>query len=399
MRMLPQMNYIGLISLGILLIYSYPSYAEGWYIKPEVSLTGMFDDNYNLETGPANNTYGSLLSGAITVKRVTDTSEINGFVQTDFNYYASDKGKSVPNETNQYFTLSGKHKTELSQLDLSAQVIRDTTLTTQLLSTQNNIDVGLVQVSRRRHLLSLTPSWHYKATERSEYSLDYKYTKVTFDKKENTGLYDYYENDFSGSYQYDLTERDKISATLDYGFYKASSIDNKFDSYGLSLDLKHSFTETMYGIFSIGQRKTYFTTAAEKNSNTGYLLNVGIVKNTELTVYNFSIRRNIYPSGAGDMVESDQLNLNINKRFSPKLLFYFRTQLFKNKSLLNQSFEDRRYFMVQPSLHWYVSRWWYIEGAYTYRQQKIQGDIDTARSNAAYIGVGYSHSNFALTNQ
>jgi len=164
--------------------------------------------------------------------------------------------------TDKLFNVTSRYSAERNIFALNANY----DFTSNLSSDSSNFAV----VGRRvdQETQSISPQYTRLLTERLALIMGYTYTDVNYSKSKTTGFTDYTSNTGSGTFLYDLTEKDKLTfsfTAVDYsssGDVISGNVINgseiKYKLYVSRIGLDHQFSETLSADVSVGgsRRKT-----------------------------------------------------------------------------------------------------------------------------------------------
>ncbi len=183
------------------------SHAAEWKIDPRIDLRAGYNDNIRLSTDDELSSpeidlgVGSLFSYA------TPTSGISGDLDLEARRYTDE---SDLNDEIGRLRFASFRKMERSRLGFNVDLVKDTTLDSQLEET----GVVFQRVNRWRY--SLNPTWAYSLSERTSMELGYTYTDVNYDNNNNSNFSDYTTNGGQVSLSRILTPRATGSMTASY---------------------------------------------------------------------------------------------------------------------------------------------------------------------------------------
>jgi len=255
----------------------------------------------------------------------------------------------------------------------------------------DDVDASLEQFSVRRNRFIIKPSWSHRVSPQTELTARYSLSKVIFGDTTNTTLFDYQNHLLSGSYLYRITERNQITSTLGMTRYRTDLVKRDYDSYSLMMGLKHSYSETASGHFQVGWQESRYSDLDDSGDRKNYLFRISGEKRTGLTKFSVRLGRSTFASGAGDVVNSDELAFNMTRELSEKMNFSLRMRAFQNESIRSDNpYANRRYLSIAPVLKWNITRWWSVDFSYRYRRQNRDTDSRSAESNRVYLSVTYA---------
>ncbi len=373
-------------------------WGEALVLEPSVSIRAFYDDNAALTIREHNDSVGSELLGALKLSRKADAMELKGVAR--LNMLLSASGDVYRDKDNQLISMEFIRKGELSRWRVSGSWRRDSIVRSVRVTDQDDVtpepdddvDAGLVQVSVRRNRYIVKPSWSYNLSPRTEIAAGMGFDKVVFEDTGETLLFDYENNSLFGRHFYRITERDRITTTLTMKQYRADAVNRDYDSGSLLVGLEHSYSETATGHFQLGWYQTQWRhLGGKEGTDGGYLARIYVEKRTGLTKFSGRIGRSTFASGAGYVVNSDELVFNMVRDLTETMRFSLRIKAFQNESIQDDFPEaNRRYISITPALSWRVSQWLSVNASYRYRRQNRDIDAQSAESNALYLSVRYA---------
>jgi hypothetical protein len=366
--------------------------AAEWTTEPSVSFGVGYDDNVALTTEPHKSVSSISLSPRVKFGRATETSAVNiGLLLSATDYSDS----AVEDESEQILSLrSFSRATERTRLEVDGEIRRENLFETILIDPGTgdlrDTDIGLIDTKIKRTWKTIKPSWKHSLTERSSLRLGYRVTDVSFSDTSSPDVVDYDENLLSASYSYRVTTTSDLSFGVTSSRYRPSDNGDKSETIQLTVGTSRAFLETTRGYFSVGTSKTTEATPTGEVETSGSVFEAGIVQTSELSTLEGVISRDVHPSGAGKLVKSNQVRIYYDRPVTKKLNFRAQVNLFRDKVIDGSDLGiDRRYYEVQPELHWRWLPQWYFRTSYRYRKQKFDAEPDTAKSNALFLGAGY----------
>ncbi len=391
---------MGAAALGMVL-FSGGAAGAALELQPSVSMRLFYDDNAALTTAEHNFSAGSELLGAVGISRETEAITLQGIAR--LNLLLDAGGDVYRDKDNQLVSLLFASKGELRRWQVYGSWRRDSIVRAATVTEEgdadtepdDDVDAGLVQVSIRRNRLVLRPSWSYALSPRSGVGVEYRFDNVKYDSAEN--LFDYQDHTLSGNHFYQITERDQITTAVSLKSYRSSGGlreegEWNNDRFNIMLGLQHSYSETASGHFQVGWYKARFANIEESGDTDGYLYRIYGEKRTGLTRFSARLGRTNFSSGAGDVVNADELSFNMARDLTETMSFSLRVRAFQSKSIRSDNpYANRRYLALTPTLSWRITRWWSLDTSYRYRRQKRDREInyDSAESNSIYLSVRY----------
>jgi len=366
------------------------SFAELWQFTPSITLEERYDDNIRLTTGPHDDVTGTLLKGSVRFSRASETGGLSGTLRVNLNDYSGDEVDSDIKH-NVFFDFASHTSTERSRLALAGTLKQDTTARSiDFEEVGDDIDEGLVDVDIRRNKLNVTPSFQYNLSERTSLDLSYYFYDVRHeDNPVGSGLFDYDQHSITGTINRKLSERDTLIAAA--GVSKFRSPDNndiETDSYELTAGFMRQFSEITVGEMLVGVRKAESESAIQTSDDTGFVLRLKLVHDTETDKYEVGIAHDLQPSSSGALEEANTFTFNAARKLTELLKGSVRVRWHETETLTTNS-RTRRFLSIKPRLDWRLTRWWSLGAGYIYRQKEDSSGSVDAESNAVFVSIRY----------
>jgi len=383
---------LGLILLG-------RGEAAEWSIVPSLGVKGVYNDNLLLTTLPHNATYGYWVSPAAEFSGKTERLEINSKVASDFvSYY----GGEVTNFTNLHFPLAVRYRTEQDQLGFTGGFVRDNTLISELLTT------GLVLRFTQRNQWTADPTWTRQLTEKLSFQASGQMSDTTYENGTDFGLVNYQLFGGSGGLLYQATEQDQIQLIGSYVDFHTTNAPSALRASlsGVNAHYTHAFHESLTGTIYAGPRFIRSTSHLGDidltTHDTVWLYGGNIAKKFENTTAQISVSRDILPSGAGLLIQTDRVGVKISHDLTEALAAAIDTGGYRvtgaTSTASGGSIPEQKYFYVSPRITWKFLAWWKAELSYSHRFREIQGSSANATSNAAMFTITYYPPKLSCSN-
>lgn len=376
------------------------SFAQTWVVQPTVRVEQGFDDNFRLEVDDPDEVFTTRLVGEAKLSRIAENMELAGLVRLDAVSYSGDDS-DLRDRNNQLLDGTYDFEGERSTWSVRGTLRRDTLLRTVrifddpedvTLEPDDDVDEGLVRENIRRDRLTIEPVWTYSLTERGGPRIAYRFRGRRYDNEEGTSLSEFDEHTLTGEYGYQFTEKDQLNTGVDLTRVHRADEDRDDDSIVVRTGIEREFSETLRGSADIGYRATTFDVdSPEEDTDDGLVVRIRGSKRTGLTTFAGQLEQNVTPSGSGELVDKIELRFNVSRRLSEVLRFTFRSRLFETETDRVRAEEvTRRFLSLGPRLRWRLGRAFSIDGSYEYRREKIDGDPDSAESNAVVFSLNYT---------
>jgi hypothetical protein len=261
----------------------------------------------------------------------------------------------------------------------------------------NADDTGITYIGDTRKRLTVEPDYSFAISERTRIGASGRYNNVNYyanpDKPIGTvGLVGYdagsvevYVGRTFGP-QLDVTIGPYVSR------YESDDGANTTDNYGLSFDGKYSWSQIWETGLSLNVERSEATqpqSIPPEETTTNWGLEFYGLRKGQVSSLRYSIGHFIEPSSAASMIETNQLRVQYDHIFTPKLIFNGALRL-KESSRLGSNAQDTSDFArAELSLRWRLTFSWYVTGGYRYAWADRPGAGSTASDNAVFVGFGY----------
>jgi len=347
--------------------------------------------------------------------------------------------KSEFNSDDQDIDLSFVKGFETSSLKLDANVVRDSTLTSELLGTGR---IGTK--AERRELYSFSPSWTYALDENDQIALGASYQNVDYHSTQYIG---YHSWDVSLTWTHAFTERLDLQAVTTHSEYRSDDgitqdvpnqnliinvfgallpiakgqfgqqtyfTENKNDGIQIGAGYKLTETSNLTALVGFARSKTDYP-LKDPNNDCGNGFRRGFTQFCFLTpqeetaptatlAWNWKGERQDFqlsaskarqPSGDGFIVDATQVALtwSFNLAELHRLSFDFsgtrNRSLASSRAQANTASIDRDYASATLGYHYQWSENWFIDTTYRYAYQNYTDTDNAANSRVVTLGVRY----------
>ena len=381
-------------------------YAAEWKIDPTIRLRTGYNDNIriNVDNELSSSEVTLIPSAVFSVE--TPRSGLSGKLRFDFRRFLEADNLD---DNNVRFEVDSFYKMERSEVGFDVDLVRDTTLDSQLEET------GLVFDRVNRLLKRANPTWTYNLSDRTSLETGYTFTDVDYEKAD-TGFVDYTSHNVELSLNRVINERTFATITLGSSLTDNDNDVRSIFSY-LQVGANYQFSDTFSGSLFVGVRRTssefkqqipIFAGGAFvgfapitnniENSNWGGVFNGSLTKRFERGSTSISASRDITNTISGVLFEVTRLNWTNNYKFSETLSTDLNIALYSSKddSDLTTS-ENREYYDVNPRLNWDFSQFWRISASYRYKNQVFDRSNSNATQNVANLTLTYRWPRIAVS--
>lgn len=360
---------------------------EAWVLHPAARLMGTYDDNIDLVPSGAQSEYGLRLATALGITRDRAQSTLSATVGLDaIEYSASDATRE---SGNYFFQLTGSKEAPRDRWQLEAGYINDTLHRTIELAPDpieepdSDIDVALVTRPVERERVSVKPAWTHNLSPRNRLRLSYVLSTQRFDEPAGIELVDYDRHVLSTRFIHRYSRRDSINMDVRVQRFEPEGL-HAVDTYELATGYSHSYSPVGSVALEAGIRRV-----SGAGDETGVVAGLTWRGKSERANTMLSVRRQVFPNGLGDLVESDQLVAMWNRQVGPRSAFLSTLRAFDTAPLDRLRNTGRQYVELNAELRHALDRQWSLGAEYRLRWIDRGSDPDSATSNAWYLSVGY----------
>ncbi len=408
-----RLNNITGFCLTMVLAMSAESMAAEWTAEPAVTARHEYNDNINLSVHPGSSARGSHITPSLDLGVNTPIWQLSGGVSATQHRYSGQAGLDSDDRGSRLSTL---YRTERNTWQLTASRSLHSLLSSDLISS----DTGTLQSQRQTLTESVTPSWTWMYSERTQLQLMYQLSKVSYGNSQSVGLYDYDYWSATTTLSNQLSERNRVFVTGGYSNFQVPFTGFESNTGNVQIGGTRNFSESMSGTLQAGLRNTEsitrggnptftrFTTTDINGQIVDVLIpdggvtqdssrqNTSVVYsgNIDKKFYNTNIRagvsRALSPSGSGGQTEEDSANLAVSRDLTERVSVYLNSNYSKSRGTEgNISNNNRTYYSIQPGATWRLSREWDAGLNYSYARIKRDYEIESAHSNSVNFSLSY----------
>jgi hypothetical protein len=381
---------------GLLALWSVGTIAQAasWFFQPAVAIGTGYEENAGLDEEDSVNTSSYNVGVSARGGRSTGRSQVIGTLAASFTRYP---GNEELDENNLLGDVSFTFlPTERDLLSLDLSIDRDTSRSSELTTTGN------ISGNVPRLALGIGASWQHLLTERSAFGVRYGRSGTSFDNN-LSGLVNSQQDDIETFYSYQLTERLTFQGALNASFYNPTN-DQSYKGYVAGLGMTYEYSETLRGGLGLGweriDRNTDLDTATNGSAASGLVYDFTLSKVFERdrsgltrSGLDLSLSRGTVPTGSGEPVLQESLNVGYSYWVSPRLRATIPLGVYRNQSIsfgdAEEDEERRIFFVTEPSLSWRVTENVVLTASYRYQYQRFEEADRTADSNAFFLSLSY----------
>ncbi len=403
-------RFSSLFCAFLLLLSPKMVFSAEWSVKGGVDQSFSYDDNVRMQRQDQNpqGSFKYMIVPGLTFAYKTDVSEIYAKanygtqIYTDFPQFDQDI---------QHYNVGGHYNTERITWGLNSSY---SVTPARNLASDNS---GVFNTNSDRTNWSISPSASYKIDALNSLTLTPTYSETSFsssnssnqDAELQTNNSSFRNNTsigFSADWQRMWTERYSTNTNFFFSNFETSrlidgqSFDTSFDSIGLNFSNTYLWSQNWRLTGAVGIRHTDSTLPDGSTSSFGFLTNSGIIYTGENFTSGLNFSRSLMPSNQGQLQEQTRVGLNFRYKIDERLSASLNTSYLDSSSVNEANLDlggqtisrQRENILIQPSVHWLLSRDVSLTGSYRYRNQKTnQGEFD---SNLFMLSVDYNWQGF-----
>lgn len=410
------------ICMSALMLIANSSWAAEWWLTPSVRLGEEYNDNIILTTVSYPTVYGTLFSPRLDLGVQSDIWQVSSGAEVVRKNYSYINGLDRDDE---FYTFSSQYKTERATWHLDGNLSHESVLADKT----PDSDTGLSSLKRERKTSGVAPSWTWMMTERTQLQLGYQLSSVSYVDGLSVGFYDYTSRAVSASISNQLSLQDQVFATLSYSNFDVpiSSFESKTTS--IQGGMTHAFSDSLRTTLLAGIRETasdgivrqcikteeyfiffdgklygpytrcrQFTDVTVSQRDFGSLFSAKLEKQFEITRLSISLSRSLVPSGSGTPVQTETLDLLLNRPFTPMLTGILSVNAYDVRSnTANIADTNRTLYQAEPKLRWQWTEEWLIDMSLRYSHLKRSNDPTTATGSAVFLTLRYQGPRMSIS--
>jgi hypothetical protein len=253
-------------------------------------------------------------------------------------------------------------------------------------------------------------------TPTDQLRVSYLFQDTSYQDAARLGLSSFRYHRGSLTYQHDLSARLQVFAVPSYSVFDVSATGFQSRTAGLRLGVTRVFSPTLSATVSVGGRRTKSSGVQLvpqfiwvlfngqlfripngtrpipfSSINTGVTADASFTKRFERGALTGSFTRALTPNGLGTEVETNALDLALNRPLTRRLVGNLSLNLLRTRSagVAVSNSVDRDYARLSPSLRWKWTRQAAIDLSYAYTWTRLQPNGRVARENVIYLTLSY----------
>ncbi len=380
---------LGVFMVCIAMLPISNTYARQWSLESSINARSEYNDNIFLTSGPHDAVTGMTITPALSGVINEKNWEAKLRARLRINKYSD----HTIDGNDQFFDLTGRYNAQRNIFSLNINHDLDSNLSSA------STDFAIVGRRVERKSQSISPQYTRLLTERLNLTLSYTYSDVDFLDVENRRFIPYSTETAFISFQYDLTEKNKLSFMLQAVDYRSKNDLTTYQLFVSRIGVDHQFSKILSVDFQAGvsrRNSTSLNTLSQKIDfhNRGFVMDAGVTQRLENGRVEGRISRDDTTNSFGGLDQVDKFIVTYTQRLS-SLWRYDISARFEDISSVstNNGSTDRDLFLFETKVYYSITPKWVVNASYRYSARKFKSDASESRaphSNRVYVGMTYN---------
>ncbi len=379
-----------------------------WDMYPSFTAEAGVDDNVRLDSQGEEKATTAALEGRLTVRNVSETHLVQAIAAVRQSEYF---GTDVKGGTTGVATITANKRTERITYGFLANYTNQPLLRYGVIDIQSgrligtaesfvvnsgvlnevnpDLDIGFVEEQIRRKAIYLSPNISYQVSTRSNVQISGRFNDAKYDSTgDQLGLEDSQGYGVSATYSYEVSERTSLLATVAADYFRPDrSADS--DRYDTTVGILRKLTDRTRFQVEVGVGQSDTKTGSK---DTTIVYRASLDHRLERGQLGLYASRDSFPTGYGNIVETDQLSAELRYSLTERWDAQVRGSYTSTTSDLDAAlrFNDADYANIESRLGYALTPNWKVGGAYRFSWTDRQVDPDTAQGNAVFAFVSYT---------
>jgi len=256
-------------------------------------------------------------------------------------------------------------------------------------------ETGALREGESRDRINLAPKYEYQLSERVGLGGVAYYETSSYDAEGDTSTggvdYDFIRANLFASWLAGPVTRFEVGPFASR--YDAQDEPTQTDAIGLSIGLKHDWSEEFKGLLDLG----YFEEDREgedlvsDGKDSGWTANASIERRGEVSRLRGGVGRAYSPSGRGGVTESDQFRVEYDRDWTARLSTTLAARYVRDRFRGDvETASDYDYWRGELGFKYFFSLKWYVLGGYRYTWRDSVDTDESADNSSFYLRVGFS---------
>ncbi len=368
--------------------------AAEWRIEPLIGVAGEFDDNAILttRTDTEADLSGYIIDASAKFAYASETTKF--FITPKLR--SRDYGDPLFDSDDQFLRFDFDHDTQSTNFRLRGSYDRESVRTAERADVDLEIedpdeipddDTGRVLIRDRRDKLRVIPSWTYRVSNVSSYSVNMNYSDVQYDNVFGGLLRDYTDARVGVSYLRSWSPRNTAILTATYRQFEPDG-GNEVTSAGFNAGFERTLSETTRLRAFVGLEDTDQETG---ESDVNWVGNISLMRRLQTITMLAQYKRTVSAGGGGALSVRDSINLNFKRRLNERISAGLGVRAYQTNALNDAivTFEERDYIQLHSQFTWHLTPKFSLEANYRYTFIDRSELGESANSNNVTIWLNY----------
>lgn len=369
-------------SLVIVLTVSSAGRGEEFRVSADATLQEEFQDNVLFSPTVKESSWLTTLAPGVNVRYGDEHTSMTGSARWDGRVYSTD---SNLNTVNHLYTAAVAHRRERATGAVSASVIRDTTLDSELQQT------GIVLDRDLRISGTVGMEVGYALSELTQTELRYRYTDTSYGAPT---LADYFTHEVGWQTERVLSEANQtVGGAVNATVFVADPT-YRSQEWRATASYGHPLSEQDQVAVTAGVRWTRVETGVPSGTvatDTGLVGEARLTRQWEAADLSLAVSKRTNPSGSGRLVDTTRVALHGAYALTDRATATLRADWYRNTEVASFGRRaDSTFVSVELGISWRLGERLAATAAYTHARQRLEtGRVDANRVLARLVYEWY----------
>lgn len=363
---------------GVAVLGARSSAAAEWLVNPNARVATDYSTNPRLRTENYEGSAAAVGELSATLRRRTERSEWSLLPRL---YSERHPDEELLDRDDRYLQAAFTHYSERAQWSATADVVQDTTLTSELGLT------GFTEDNRRHEGFSVSAGPTFMLAERTSAGGQLYWSDNHYRDAALTGLVDYEYANASVFASHALSDRAQLRISARAGDLRVPT-NSSADKQDASLSLGWSYEPWLLWTLNVSAGPSY--ARSEVSSDDGMVFMADLQRRGERWTFSTSAGRDVTPTGRGALTRRDQLTVSASRWLAERISTSLTLRAIRNQELLTQSGgagEELNYGRVDLRVQWRIAERWSLALGLGGATQNVQSRPDDAANYGASLSL------------
>ncbi|MCH7636270.1 MAG: hypothetical protein IIA12_01190 [Proteobacteria bacterium] len=369
--------------------------AQDWSFDPIIKAGWEVDDNavLSIRTDEEVEVSGYIIDVSANVEYATETTSFSLEPRARSRNYSDPQFDS----TDAFVRMNYRHSSQSNTFRVRVVYEVESVRTAERADADSEIidledirydDTGLVQIGGDRNRWGISPSWTYRISNVSSFTLNLAYFDITYDEVFGDILVDYSDA------RADLSYGRAISGVTDMLYvatgrqYENANDINEFSGFGMMGGIRRALSEKTELRVLLGVETADFDSVRETASE--FVANISLIRRLQTITILAQYKREIPADGGVIPTIRDNIYLNFSRRLNDKISASLGVRAYQTTILSSTSEGGRDFVELSAGLGWHLSPTFNVQ--FSFKHTIIsRGDVlgETADADRAAIWFVY----------